>query len=155
MSSSNKAPQGEALASAPAAPGKDLFDGLFGDLPAEAAAVKKEDTRPKEEAEAEGTKKRKGAEEDGDGNGEGGQKRPKEEGAAAAVSKEGKGSVDLEAALQKISGALRSSKVDKFRKVRGCVSLSFFLGVVGWYFGFVDRRASPVYMDMDGFTTPQ
>lgn len=134
------------------APPADLFDGLFGDLPAEAAAtatkkppstsaaaaMKKEEEGKAAAvaAEEDGTKKRKagaaagGEEWEEEGGGSGGTKRSKEEG-------EGKGqkggTVELEVALQKISVALRSSKVEKFRKVRGgglcaCVSwLSIYL----------------------------
>lgn len=95
----------EAAAPAPA-PADDLFDGLFRDLPAAKAqppsSVKKE--------EAAQPLKRKQAEGEGGpaANEKEGHKRPKGEGESKTV--------ELGAALAKISAALRSSKVEKYRK---------------------------------------
>jgi hypothetical protein len=132
----------------PPSAGKDPFDGLFGDLPAESQknkAVKEEEEEEEGPAAAaaaaasaeaeeqeEGEAKKRKAEAGASGGGGGGQKkRPREEEGAGGgfggsgskekeKEKEKGGTVELEVALQKISAALRSSKVEKFRKVRVC-----------------------------------
>lgn len=89
-----------------AAPADDPFDGLFRDLPpARSQPVKKEEAKQPGDEE-EGGKKRKV-----EGNPDP-QKRPRGEGEGTGTTT----TVELEGALQKISAALRSSKVEKFRK---------------------------------------